>query len=194
MPLVTISNRNSSQFMVPPPVARMIAAGGTISVNLSADELESDALTALVLSGDINVTVTKNTALPDNVQAATQEQVGGVLAYNDELTTTDDTVTTISTIPVPTNTTVLLQVAVVAKNATDASKGAAYLRAAAYRNDAGTVSIIGAAATPLTAEDTAGWDVTLVVSTTNVTVRVTGEAAKVINWNATTTVQTVSGA
>lgn len=59
---------------------------------------------------------------------------------------------------------------------------AAYTRLAAFKNDSGTLSQIGSTATPLTAENAAGWDLTIDSSGTAIRIRCTGAAATTINW------------
>lgn len=95
--------------------------------------------------------------------------------------TTNATVTTVATIAIGTSKLHHLDIAVTGMRSTS-GEAAAYRRFAAYKNNAGTVTLIGAAATPLTAEDAAAWDVTLTISTTNVLVQVTGEAGKTVEW------------
>lgn len=64
----------------------------------------------------------------------------------------------------------------------DFSKAAAYERVACARNVAGTLSLVGSVATPVTIEDTAGMDFTIEVSGTTIVVSVTGVAATDITW------------
>lgn len=195
MPLVTIQNKQNTKFFVPPPVAKHIAPKGTLSVNLTASEIEDPALTSLVTAGKIGLTVAENAALPANMQAATQEQVGSVTAFNATKKTTDATATTILTIPLATaNTAGLVKVSVVAKNHTDAQKAAGYQRSGAFRNDSGTVVQVGSTASIATFEDTVAWDVTFAISGTNILVQVTGEALKTIQWSASANLQVVSAA
>lgn len=108
--------------------------------------------------------------------------------------TTDATVTTIDTITIPAATTVGLEVHVRARRTGGASgtaeDGAYYVRHLAYKNVAGTATIIGAAAATATIEDQAGWDVTFVVTTNTVAVRVTGAAGNEITWTSTVKMRT----
>lgn len=95
--------------------------------------------------------------------------------------TTNATVTTIATVAIGTSKIHALRVSLTALRSTSA-EGAYYERLAAYKNNAGTVTLIGAAASPITAEDAAAWDITLTISTTNVLVQVTGAVGSTIEW------------
>lgn len=59
---------------------------------------------------------------------------------------------------------------------------AGYLSFATFKNDSGTVSIVGSTTDLHNAEDTAGWDVQIEASGTDILVNVTGQAATTINW------------
>jgi hypothetical protein len=95
--------------------------------------------------------------------------------------TTDATVTTVSTVAIGTSKIHALRVSLAAIRST-AAEAAYYERFAAYKNNAGTVTLIGAAASPITAEDAAAWDITLTISGTDVLVRVTGAVGSTIEW------------
>ena len=95
--------------------------------------------------------------------------------------TTNATPTTISTLAIGTSKIHCYRV-VLAGLQSNSSNGAYYERLAGYKNNAGTVTLIGSAASPITAEDNAAWDITLTISGTNVLVQVTGAAATTIEW------------
>lgn len=59
---------------------------------------------------------------------------------------------------------------------------ASYTRMATFKNDSGTLSAVGSVTSDHTAEDSAGWEVTLDANGTDIRVRVTGQAATTINW------------
>jgi hypothetical protein len=106
--------------------------------------------------------------------------------------TTDATVTTAASFTPADGTVVSVWVAVDARQ-TDGTKGASYLRRALYRRVGGTVTLIGSVQTIGTdAEETAGWDATLDISSTLVRVRVTGAAATTIDWTARITLGPVA--
>lgn len=109
--------------------------------------------------------------------------------YQNRVATTDATATTIHTVTIPASTTVGLHVSVTARRtggtAGTAEDGAHYLRAATYKNVAGTATLIGSASSVHTAKDQAGWDVTFNVSTNTVQIQVTGAANNVVTWHAT---------
>ena len=97
--------------------------------------------------------------------------------------TTDASATTIATINTENDKAYGLTVTVVGiKN--DGSWTAHYVRHAAYENDGGTLSAVGAVSSAHTAEDRGAWDVSFSLSGTDILVKVTGEAAT-IEWQAT---------
>jgi hypothetical protein len=105
--------------------------------------------------------------------------------YQNRLATIDATANqTLHTFAIPTSTTVMIEVNVIAKRSTTET-GAGYKLIATYKNVAGAVTLIGAVATTLSAEDVAGWDCNLAISGTNVLCRVTGAAASNITWHMT---------
>lgn len=99
------------------------------------------------------------------------------------LQTTNATPGNLLTIAIPTGGVVVLDGYVVSRIGTITS-GAGYTFQATYKNNAGTVTLIGAALTPLVAEDAglAAASIALVISGTNVLVQVTGIAATTIEW------------
>ncbi len=105
--------------------------------------------------------------------------------YSATVSTTNATITTIATIPIPSSTTVLIDANVVARrgggSAGTAEDGAAYIIAAAYKNIATVATEIGESKI-FTAEDQAGWDVTVTPSGSNALIQVTGAANKNIDW------------
>lgn len=112
------------------------------------------------------------------------------------VSTTNGTATTIHTIAIPASTTVQITAWVQARRtggvAGTAEDGASYVRTWVYKTVAGTPTIIGAAATVVTQEDQAGWDVTASVSGSNVVIQVTGAVNNNINWSCVVLVRTVS--
>lgn len=110
--------------------------------------------------------------------------------------TTNATVTTVATIAIPATTTLLIDGTVVARRtgggSGTAEDGAAYHVMAAYKNVAGTATLIGAGSITVIGEDQAGWDVTLSASGGNALVRVTGAASNNVNWEFTYTTKQVS--
>lgn len=98
--------------------------------------------------------------------------------------TTDATVTVIDTIPIPTDESVGLRIDVTAiKN--DGTKALDLSRKATFANDGGTVSLIGTETNSHFERQDVNMDVTLVISGTNVQVKVTGVAATTIDWLST---------
>ena len=77
----------------------------------------------------------------------------------------------------------------IAGRRTDASsEGAGFVLRTSFRNDAGTLTKIGE--DKMYAKDSS-WDVDAVISGTNILVSVIGEAAKTINWKASSRITTV---
>lgn len=104
---------------------------------------------------------------------------------SESVQTTDATVTDVSTFTTVPSKVFYVIAEIAAINAGDLTTGAAYVRSAAFRTSAaGVLTIIGAVATTVTIEDTAGWDATIDASGTDIRVRVTGAAATTVNWRA----------
>lgn len=101
--------------------------------------------------------------------------------------TTDATVTTLETIPVPVDTVVHVTADVVARrtggSSGSANDGAAYTLFCAATNSAGTAALIGSV-TVTAKESQAGWDCTIDANGGNLRVRVTGAANNDIQWRA----------
>lgn len=111
----------------------------------------------------------------------------GTTIYQNRVTTTNATVTTIHTLAIPASTTVMIIGYITARRTGGASgtaeDGAGYEFKAVYKNVAGTATIIGSATITAIGESQAGFDVTLVPSTSNVLIRVTGAANNNISWH-----------
>lgn len=71
---------------------------------------------------------------------------------------------------------------VVATETDDFDETSAYTSFAAFKNDGGTLAIVGAVAATFTAETTAAWAVTMDASGSNIRVRITGAADTDITW------------
>lgn len=106
-------------------------------------------------------------------------------AFQQKATTTDATVTTLATIPIPASTTVMIEARVTARRtggtAGTAQDGAAYIIAAAYKNVAGVATEIGE--TPIfSAEDQAAWGCTITPSGANALLQVAGDVDNNVSW------------
>ncbi len=112
------------------------------------------------------------------------------------VSTTDATVTTIDTVPIVADRTYFLESHIVARrtggSGGTADDGAAYMLHGAFNTVSGTVGSVGSSTKTYTAEDQAGWDVTHVISGTNVLIRVTGAVNNNVSWHSITRVQWVS--
>ncbi len=105
---------------------------------------------------------------------------GGAAAAITTVSTTDGTITTIDTVPIPTDQVLLISAKIVSIKDDFASKAGLEIEAI-YANSSGTVTLQGAVnyqhrQVPI------GWDVTFVISGTNVLIRVVGNAATNIDW------------
>lgn len=96
--------------------------------------------------------------------------------------TSDATEETAVLIPTRSNHVYQVTARVVATETADFDEMASYVRIGAFKNDGGTLTLIGSVTAVHTAENTAGWDVTLDANSTNIRVRVTGAAATTIAW------------
>lgn len=97
--------------------------------------------------------------------------------------TDDATQVTGLLIPTRSDHAYFVDVKITAVQTTDFSEIATYWRQAAFKNDGGTLSLVGSVRTVVTDnESTAGWDVTLDANSTNIRVRLTGAAATNITW------------
>lgn len=105
--------------------------------------------------------------------------------------TTDATVTTIQTIAIPTDKVLMIETRVTARKTAGAGVGTVndgngYVRTATFANIAGVVTLSGAVQTSYTGEGIAAFNVTLVISGTDVLIRVTGAANDDVTWNSIT--------
>jgi len=119
----------------------------------------------------------ENTTTPFTVDPATGRLLVSTEGVAVTVDTTNNSATTLAIIEIPTDTTVMVEVRVVARRtggtAGTAQDGAAYIVAGAYKNVAGTATEIGEGSI-FSAEDQAGWTCTLTPSSGNVLVQVTG--------------------
>jgi microcystin-dependent protein len=106
--------------------------------------------------------------------------------YQNSVSTTDATQTTLHTIAVPASQCLFIRAFVVGRRtggvAGTAEDCAAYEVKALYKNVAGTATLVGSVFTHLTVESQAGWDCTFTVSGGNVLVRVTGATDNNVSW------------
>lgn len=99
------------------------------------------------------------------------------------LSTTDATQTVAFELETQLNTAYFIDLKVLATETTDFDETATYWRQACYRNDGGTVTLVGSIRTVVTDnETTGGWDVTFDISGTKVRALVTGAAATNVRW------------
>ena len=60
--------------------------------------------------------------------------------------------------------------------------GAGYIRSAAFKNIAGTLTQAGSTLGVATHEDDIGWEVSITLSGTNILIRVQGDTGKTVEW------------
>lgn len=135
-------------------------------------------------AGYVKKSVTLST-LP--ISTPTQTALDAKLGFTQAtVSTTDATVTTIATIAVPATTTLHIEATIVARrtggSSGTAEDGAAYKVLVAYKNVAGTATLVGSGAVTTVGEDQAGWDVTVSASGGNALIRVTGALDNNVNW------------
>jgi non-canonical (house-cleaning) NTP pyrophosphatase len=111
------------------------------------------------------------------------------------VSTTNATTTTIQTIPVATGQGMLITTRVLSRKTSGAGVGTtgdvnAYVRTAKVKNVGGTVTA-GSTSADFTSEDISQFNVTIVVSGTNILIRVDGSANNNVDWTATTYIDTI---
>jgi hypothetical protein len=93
---------------------------------------------------------------------------------------------------VPNDTTWMFTTFLVARRTDADNESAAYWLQGAIDNNAGSVALVGTV-NQTAIEDTVAWNATAVALGGRLVLRVTGEAAKTIRWNAVTNIVQVSG-
>lgn len=120
---------------------------------------------------------------------------GNQSTITSSVSTTNATPTTLSTIAIPTNTTVAIEITVVARRtggvAGTAQDGGRIKLQAVYKNVSGTATIIGSVTSSPSDFDQA-WTAAFSVSTGNVLVQVTGAASNNIDWAGAGTLTSVT--
>lgn len=93
------------------------------------------------------------------------------------------------------DTTWLFEIFVVARRTDADNESAGYKFQGVLDNNAGTTALVGLVVKTIVAEDTSAWDATVEADNTNdaLVVKVTGEAAKTINWVARIELTEVTG-
>ena len=168
---------------------------GTLDINGTTRlDASGNATLGTVASGAVTITgAAGSPTTPANpLEISTAKDAGvdvnpSLKYYQADVTTADATVTTILTIPIPQYSVCTIQVTINGVWATDASKGAGYIGAATYTNQAGTATPIGTATAIAGHESDAAHDYTFAFSSGNALVRVTGKAATSMKWSATAT-------
>lgn len=105
--------------------------------------------------------------------------------------TTDATQTTAATHTTKPNKAYGVTARITATETTDFDEQAFYIRYALFKNDGGTLALVGAVTADATIESTSGWDATLDADGDDIRVRVTGASATNITWKVDLDVQEV---
>lgn len=164
----------------------------------SADGV-TDHLTVETDTGDVGIATNDPTArLEINATGATTALKLIATATNDDPymeyrtpsrgTTTNATLTTFFSVPIPTDTVCYLEIVVMGRRTGGtggtAGDSAVYYRKGAYTNKGGTVALLGGSLLEvIDREDNAAWDCQLNISGTNVNVQVQGAANNNITWH-----------
>lgn len=108
--------------------------------------------------------------------------------FQDEVSTTNATVTEIASVAIPTDKAVLVEARIVGRrtggSAGSAGDAAVYVRSARFKNVSGTVTINNLQS-DYTSEDVPQWNGTMVVSGTDASIQVNGAANTNIDWSVT---------
>lgn len=121
----------------------------------------------------------------------TQFSGSGADTGTNTATTTDATVTNVTSLPTSSNTTYIVTANILGIRTDAGSESAIYRLHAGFRNNGGTLVQVGTTS-KLGFEDTIAWDAELLAATPNIIVRVTGEGAKTINWSVKHVIENVS--
>lgn len=98
------------------------------------------------------------------------------------VTTTDATLTTIATIPIPDDTVVEIKATVVGRRTDAADRGLFIRQASVFREAAGAATLEGNVTTTRTRKSDPQYDVELNVSGNNLLVQVRGDTGHTLNW------------
>ncbi len=110
--------------------------------------------------------------------------------FVDIVSTTDATVTTLQTIPIPTDSGMIIETRVTSRKTAGAGLGTVgdvngYIRTVKAKNVAGVISI-GVIQATFTSEDIAPFGITFLASGTNVLVNIQGSATNNVDWKCET--------
>lgn len=119
-----------------------------------------------------------NTALEDTSLIVSEIET----KKHDSATTSNASQTTISTIGTSSDMVYLLQASIVA-NGSSTSEAAGFIINALIRNDSGTLTLVETDFLEIK-DSSLKWDSDIAISGTNILIKVTGEAAKSIDWTA----------
>lgn len=125
----------------------------------------------------------KTRVLQSNGAAGLLWVISGILPPFD-VSTTDDALTTIATLAIPTDSTLTVTVTISGTRSNGTGRGGFILSATAYREGAAAAALQGEVMTSMTRTNTT-YEVGISVSGNNLIVQVKGESAHNVNWVAT---------
>lgn len=121
------------------------------------------------------------------IQSTASNDDPNILKYQNRVATTDATVTTLHSVSTTSNNSYLVEAKVLARrtggSSGTASDTAGYKIIGVFKNNAGTLTQVGATTVEFTAEDQAGWNCVFDTSGTTIRVRVTGATNNNITWH-----------
>lgn len=167
-----------------------IGSGSNINANGSLTAGNPSSTTAMIhaLQGTLGNEVVR-------LESSTTNSLPVEIVYQNKVTTTDATATTLNTFTVPAETTYYISAIIVARrtggSAGTAEDGCSFELKGVYNNISGVATIIGTVYR-LINKSQPGWDVNLVTSTNTVEIQVTGAVNNNITWHTTSRVYQVS--
>jgi len=129
------------------------------------------------------------TSVAGLMSAADKSKSDSCLPIEANVSTTNDTQTTIATVPIPDDTAVFLIANVVGRRTNGADRACYIRRLLVYRESGGAPAFQGTINTEFTRESATLWNATFVVSGNNILIQVKGRVGDDVNWNCLYTAQ-----
>ena len=192
-----IASKDSAATATVTQVARFTSTSTGTPANNIGVGLEFEVETAAAnneIGATIEAVAVDTTAASEDFALTTNLMIGGaavaevVRIVGGTVSTTDATVTTLSLFGTTTDEVYHYECTVVAAQTTTYAEVASYKLHGTFKNDGGTLTLVGSVTADHTGEDTGAWDATLDASGTDIRVRVTGAAATNVNWLGTSTI------
>ena len=165
-----------------------LSGGGNIAATRTLD-LDINSLTADGSPDkDADYVVTYDASAGSHKKVLLDNLPGSSAVVN-TITTSDATNTTIATIATSTDMTYSLDIQILSKRTDSGSESATYFIHALFRNNGGTLTKVSDDI--LSIEDVPQWSSSVIVSGTNILVKVLGQSSKTIDWKSSYTLVTV---